>query len=421
MATVKDRFTYRNDEMYCEDVPLREIVDAVGTPAYVYSLAQLRDAFRSFDQAFAASRHLVCFSVKANSNLAVLRAFVNEGSGFDIVSGGELFRVFKAGADPGKVVFSGVGKTREEMEYALRSGILMFNVESEQEMEALNEVAGSMGVTAPVSFRINPDVDPQTHPYISTGMKKSKFGIAIDPAADAYRRAIALPNLDVVGVDCHIGSQLTSTSPFADAAERVRAFIEVLQGEGADIRYVDLGGGLGIRYDDEEPPDPGDYAKALMEGVRGLDVTLVLEPGRSMVGNAGILLTRVLYLKRTEAKNFVVVDGAMNDLIRPSLYGAFQGLRPVDRREAEPMTADVVGPICESGDFLAQDRDIQPPEPGDLMAVMSAGAYGFTMASNYNTRPRAAEVLVDGKEFAVVRERETLEGLVAGEKIPAML
>ena len=421
MATVKDRFTYRNDEMYCEDVPLREIVDAVGTPAYVYSLAQLRDAFLSFDQAFAASRHLVCFSVKANSNLAVLRAFVNEGSGFDIVSGGELFRVLKAGADPGKVVFSGVGKTREEMEYALRSGILMFNVESEQEMEALNEVAGSMGVTAPVSFRINPDVDPQTHPYISTGMKKSKFGIAIDPAAAAYRRAIALPNLEVVGVDCHIGSQLTSTSPFADAAERVRAFIEVLQGEGADIRYVDLGGGLGIRYDDEEPPDPGDYAKALMEGVRGLDVTLVLEPGRSMVGNAGILLTRVLYLKSTEAKNFVVVDGAMNDLIRPSLYGAFQGLRPVDRREAEPMTADVVGPICESGDFLAQDRDIQPPEPGDLMAVMSAGAYGFTMASNYNTRPRAAEVLVDGKEFAVVRERETLEGLVAGEKIPANL
>ena len=421
MATVKDRFTYRNDEMYCEDVPLREIVDAVGTPAYVYSLARLRDAFRSFDQAFAASRHLVCFSVKANSNLAVLRAFVNEGSGFDIVSGGELFRVLKAGADPGKVVFSGVGKTREEMEYALRSGILMFNVESEQEMEALNEVAGSMGVTAPVSFRINPDVDPQTHPYISTGMKKSKFGIAIDPAAAAYRRAIALPNLEVVGVDCHIGSQLTSTSPFADAAERVRAFIEVLQADGADIRYVDLGGGLGIRYDDEEPPDPADYAKALMEGVRGLDVTLVLEPGRSMVGNAGVLVTRVLYLKRTEAKNFVVVDGAMNDLIRPALYGAFQGLCPVDRREAEPMTADVVGPICESGDFLAQDRDIQPPEPGDLMAVMSAGAYGFTMASNYNTRPRAAEVLVDGKEFAVVRERETLEGLVAGEKIPAML
>ena len=421
MATVKDRFTYRNDEMCCEDVPLREIVDAVGTPAYVYSLAQLRDAFRSFDQAFAASRHLVCFSVKANSNLAVLRAFVNEGSGFDIVSGGELFRVLKAGADPGKVVFSGVGKTREEMEYALRSGILMFNVESEQELEALNEVAGSMGVTAPVSFRINPDVDPQTHPYISTGMKKSKFGIAIDPAAAAYRRAIALPNVEVVGVDCHIGSQLTSTSPFADAAERVRAFIEVLQGEGADIRYVDLGGGLGIRYDDEEPPDPADYAKALMEGVRGLDVTLVLEPGRSMVGNAGVLVTRVLYLKRTEAKNFVVVDGAMNDLVRPSLYGAFQGLRPVDRREAESMTADVVGPICESGDFLAQDRDIQTPEPGDLMAVMSAGAYGFTMASNYNTRPRAAEVLVDGKEFAVVRERETLEGLVAGEKIPAML
>ena len=419
--TVEDRFTHRNDTLYCEDVPVRDVVDAVGTPVYVYSLARLRDAFRGFDQAFAGSRHLVCFSVKANSNLAVLRAFVNEGSGFDIVSGGELFRVLKAGADPRKVVFSGVGKTRDEMEYALRSGILMFNVESEQEMEALNQVAGSMGVTAPVSFRINPDVDPQTHPYISTGMKKSKFGIAIDPAAEAYRRAIALSNLEVVGVDCHIGSQLTSTSPFADAAERVRAFVEVLRREGADIRYVDLGGGLGIRYDDEEPPDAGDYAKALMQGVRGLDVTLVLEPGRSMVGNAGILVTRVLYLKRTEAKNFVVVDGAMNDLIRPSLYGAFQGLRPVDRREAESMTADVVGPICESGDFLAQDRSIQTPVPGDLMAVMSAGAYGFTMASNYNPRPRAAEVLVDGKEFAVVRERETLEGLVAGEKIPAML
>ena len=421
MATVTDRFTHRNDAMYCEDVPVREIVDAVGTPVYVYSLAQLRDAFRGFDQAFAGSRHLVCFSVKANSNLAVLRTFVNEGSGFDIVSGGELFRVLKAGADPGKVVFSGVGKTREEMEYALRSGILMFNVESEQEMEVLNEVAGAMGVVAPMSFRINPDVDPQTHPYISTGMKQSKFGIGIDPAAEAYRHAISLPHVEVVGVDCHIGSQLTSTSPFADAAERVRAFIEVLQREGAAIRYVDLGGGLGIRYDDEEPPDPEDYAKALMEGIRGLDVTLVLEPGRSMVGNAGILVAQVLYLKRTEAKNFVVVDGAMNDLIRPALYSAFQGLRPVDRREAEPMTADVVGPICESGDFFARDRRIETPAPGDLLAVMSAGAYGFTMASNYNTRPRAPEVLVDGKEFAVVRERETLEGLVAGEKIPANL
>ena len=421
MATVTDGFTHRNDAMYCEDVPVRDIVEAVGTPVYVYSLARLRDAFRSFDQAFAAHRHLVCFSVKANSNLAVLRAFVNEGSGFDIVSGGELYRVLRAGADPAKVVFSGVGKTRDEMEYALRSGILMFNVESEQEMEALNEVAGSMGVVAPVSFRINPDVDPRTHPYISTGMKKSKFGIAIDPAAEAYRRAISLPHLEVVGVDCHIGSQLTSTAPFADAAERVRSFVELLRGEGADIRYVDLGGGLGIRYDDEEPPDPGDYAKALTEGLGSLDTTLVLEPGRSMVGNAGILVTRVLYLKRTEAKNFVVVDGAMNDLVRPSLYGAYQGLSPVDRREAEAMTADVVGPICESGDFLAQDRVIQTPEPGDLMAVMSAGAYGFTMASNYNTRPRAAEVLVDGKEFAVVRERETLDGLVAGEKIPANL
>ncbi len=421
MATVKDRFTHRNDEMYCEDVPVRDIVEAVGTPVYVYSLARLRDAFRSFDEAFADTRRLVCFSVKANSNLAVLRSFVNEGSGFDIVSGGELFRVLKAGADPGKVVFSGVGKTREEMEYALRSGILMFNVESEQEMEVLDRVAGGMGTAAPVSFRINPDVDPKTHPYIATGMKQSKFGIGVGPAAEAYRRAVSLPHVKVVGVDCHIGSQLTSTLPFSDAAARVRAFIDALPQEGADIRYVDLGGGLGIRYDDEEPPEPGEYARALVDGVRGLDVTLVLEPGRSLVGNAGVLVTRVLYLKRTEARNFVVVDGAMNDLVRPALYGAFQSVRPVFRREAEPMTADIVGPICESGDFLARDRSIPTPAQGDLLAVMSAGAYGFTMASNYNTRPRAPEVLVDGGEFAVVRERETLESLVAGERIPATL
>ena len=421
MATVKDRFTHRNDEMYCEDVPVRDIVDAVGTPVYVYSLARLRDAFRAFDDAFADTRRLVCFSVKANSNLAVLRSFVNEGSGFDIVSGGELFRVLKAGADPGKVVFSGVGKTHEEMEYALRSGILMFNVESEQEMEVLDRVAGGMGTAAPVSFRINPDVDPKTHPYIATGMKQSKFGIGVGPAAEAYRRAVSLPHVKVVGVDCHIGSQLTSTLPFSDAAARVRAFIDALPQEGADIRYVDLGGGLGIRYDDEEPPEPGEYARALVDGVRGLDVTLVLEPGRSLVGNAGVLVTRVLYLKRTESKNFVVVDGAMNDLVRPALYGAFQSVRPVFRREAEPMTADIVGPICESGDFLARDRSIPTPAQGDLLAVMSAGAYGFTMASNYNTRPRAPEVLVDGGEFAVVRERETLESLVAGERIPATL
>lgn len=421
MATVKDRFTHRNDEMYCEDVPVRDIVEAVGTPVYVYSLARLRDAFRSFDEAFADTRRLVCFSVKANSNLAVLRSFVNEGSGFDIVSGGELFRVLKAGADPGKVVFSGVGKTREEMEYALRSGILMFNVESEQEMEVLDRVAGGMGTAAPVSFRINPDVDPKTHPYIATGMKQSKFGIGVGPAAEAYRRAVSLPHVKVVGVDCHIGSQLTSTLPFSDAAARVRAFIDALPQEGADIRYVDLGGGLGIRYDDEDPPEPGEYARALVDGVRGLDVTLVLEPGRSLVGNAGVLVTRVLYLKRTESKNFVVVDGAMNDLVRPALYGAFQSVRPVFRREAEPMTADIVGPICESGDFLARDRSIPTPAQGDLLAVMSAGAYGFTMASNYNTRPRAPEVLVDGGEFAVVRERETLESLVAGERIPATL
>jgi len=421
MEAVRDSFTYSADELCVEDVSVSQIAEQVGTPTYIYSLAHLQGSFRAFDEAFAQVSHLVCFSVKANSNLAVLRAFAREGSGFDIVSGGELFRALKAGADPKKIVFSGVGKTREEMAYAIRAGILMFNVESEQELGALNDVAGELAEHAPVSLRINPDVDPQTHPYISTGMKKSKFGIAIEPAFEAYRRAIALPNVEVVGVDCHIGSQLTSTLPFSDAVARVRTFLGRLNGEGAEIRYVDLGGGLGIRYDDEEPPNPRDYARALIEGLRDLDLTLVLEPGRFLAGNAGLLVTRVLYLKHAETKNFVIVDGAMNDLIRPSLYDAFQGIQPVVRREAEPMVADIVGPICESGDFFARDRRIETPMQGDLLAVMSVGAYGFTMASNYNTRPRAAEVLVDGTSFYVIREREKLEDLVAHEKIPAFL
>jgi len=421
MEAVAESFDYRSGELCVEDVPVAQIVEAVGTPVYVYSLAKLRSSFRDFDEAFSGVDHLVCFSVKANSNLAVLRAFVREGSGFDIVSGGELHRVLKAGADPRKVVFSGVGKTRDEMTAAINAGILMFNVESEQELDALNDVAGALGKRAPVSVRINPDVDPKTHPYISTGMKKSKFGIAIAPAFEAYRRALAQSNLEVVGVDCHIGSQLTSTAPFADAVSRVRAFIERLEEAGARVRYVDLGGGLGIRYDDEAPPHPRDYARALIEGLGDCHVTLVLEPGRSLSGNAGILVTRVLYLKHTGSKNFVVVDGAMNDLIRPSLYDAYQAIQPVVRRESDPIIADVVGPICESGDFFAQDRRIESPRQGDLLAVMSCGAYGFTMASNYNTRPRAAEVLVDETDFFVIRERETLEDLVAHEKIPDVL
>ncbi|MGH7829847.1 MAG: diaminopimelate decarboxylase, partial [Candidatus Binatia bacterium] len=324
-----DYFAYRNGELYAEGVPVRQIAGAVGTPTYVYSLATLRRHFRVFDRAFARMPHIICFSVKANSNLAVLRAFAREGGGFDIVSGGELFRALKAGAEPKKIVFSGVGKKREEIEYALNSGILMFNVESEQELTFLNEVAGGLGKNAPLSLRVNPDVDPQTHPYISTGMKKSKFGIDIKRSVEEYKRALSLSQLEVIGVDCHIGSQLTSIPPFVDALSRVRLLVETLRKEGAPIRYVDLGGGLGIRYKDEEPPHPERYAEALIQGLEGLDVTLILEPGRVIVGNAGILVTEVLYLKETDEKKFVIVDGAMNDLIRPALYGSYQAIRPV--------------------------------------------------------------------------------------------
>ncbi len=416
-----DFFQYKNGELFAEDVSVERIAKEVGTPAYIYSLATLRRHFKVFDQAFKKQSHLVCFSVKANSNLAVLKVFVNEGGGFDIVSGGELFRVLKAGANPKKVVFSGVGKSRKEIESAIDAGILMFNVESEQELGVLDQVAGSMGKKAPISLRINPDVDPQTHPYISTGMKKSKFGIDIKRSVEQYKRALSLKNLEVIGVDCHIGSQLTSVAPFVDALARVRGFLDVLKQEGANIRYLDLGGGLGIRYKDEEPPHPEEYAAAIIDALKGLEVTLILEPGRVIVGNAGILVTEVLYLKETQEKKFVVVDGAMNDLIRPALYGSHQGINPVKTGRQEKIVADVVGPICESGDFFALDREIQRPEPGDLLAVMGAGAYGFTMASNYNSRPRVAEVLVDGSQFHVIRNRETLDDLISGEVIPSVL
>jgi len=419
-------FEYRNGEMHAEGVPLKRIAKEVGTPAYIYSLATLRRHYQVFDRAFDQVRHIVCFSVKANSNLALLRFFANEGSGFDIVSGGELFRALKVGADPKKIVFSGVGKKKEEIEYALNAGILMFNVESEPELVALNEIAGGIGKKAPISLRINPDVDPQTHPYISTGMKKAKFGIDITKAIDMYKRAGAFKNIDVVGVDCHIGSQLTSVSPFVDALAKVREYLDrVLVGDlkkdGAQIRYLDLGGGLGINYHDETPPLPDEYAKAIIQGLEGLDITLILEPGRVIVGNAGILLTEVQYIKETDAKKFVIVDGGMNDLIRPALYGSYQAIQPVMEGKAEKIVADVVGPICESGDFLAKDREIHRPERGDLLAVMSAGAYGFTMASNYNSHPKPPEVLVDGDRYYVVRKRESFDDLINGEVIPAAL
>jgi diaminopimelate decarboxylase len=419
-------FEYRGGELFAEAVPLKKIAQEVGTPAYVYSLATLRRHFSVFDQAFKAVPHIVCFSVKANSNLALLKAFAKEGSGFDIVSGGELFRALKAGGDPKKIVFSGVGKKRGEIEYALDAGILMFNVESEEELTALNEIAGATGKRAPVSLRINPDVDPKTHPYISTGMKKAKFGVEIKRSVENYRKAASLPHLEVVGVDCHIGSQLTSVSPFVDALARVREYLDrVLVGslkkEGAEIRYLDLGGGLGISYKDETPPSPQEYADAIIRGLEGLNVTLILEPGRVIVGNAGIFLTEVQYIKDTDEKSFVIVDGGMNHLIRPALYGSYQAIQPVIQGNGEKIVADVVGPICESGDFFAKDREIARPRRGDLLAVMSAGAYGFTMASNYNSFPKPPEILVDGEKYYVIRSRETMDDLIRGETIPAAL
>ncbi len=414
-------FQRRNGELYAEEVPLRDIAARVGTPCYVYSLATLRRHYQVFDDAFSGIEHLVCFSVKANSNLAVLRVFARAGSGFDIVSGGELFRALKAGAEPRKIVFSGVGKTLGEVTYAIQSGILMFNVESPAELDVINAAAAGLGTKARIAIRVNPDVDPKTHPYISTGMKKSKFGIAIERALEDYRRARSLPNIEVVGVDCHIGSQLTTTSPFGDALARVCRLLDQLRHEGFAIRYLDMGGGLGITYDDELPPQPKDYAATLINGLKGQNVTLLLEPGRVIVGNAGVLLTKVLFLKGSDEKNFVVVDGAMNDLIRPALYGSYQAIQTVAAPASSKFTADIVGPVCESGDFFAKDRELPQLNSGDLLAVMSAGAYGFVMSSNYNTRPRAAEVLVDGKEFCVIRDRESLDDLVRGERIPASL
>jgi diaminopimelate decarboxylase len=421
-----NHFHYRNREMFAEEVPLKRIAHEVGTPAYIYSLATLKRHYKVFDQAFAKVPHIVCFSVKANSNLALLRTFANEGSGFDIVSGGELFRALKAGGDPKKIVFSGVGKKKEEIEYALATGVLMFNVESEEELVTLNEIAAGTGKKAPISLRVNPDVDPQTHPYISTGMKKAKFGIDIRKSLETYKKALSLSNIDVVGVDCHIGSQLTSVTPFVDALAKVREYLDrVLAGEmkkeGAQIRYLDLGGGLGINYHDETPPLPAEYANAVVQGLEGLNITLILEPGRVIVGNAGILLTEVQYIKETDTKTFVIVDAGMNDLIRPALYGSYQAIQPVVENKAEKIVADVVGPICESGDFFAKDREIGRPKRGDLLAVMSAGAYGFTMASNYNSHPKPPEVLVDGEKYYVVRKRESLDDLINGETIPASL
>ena len=411
-----DAFNYRDGELFAEAVALSAIAERFGTPTYVYSRAHIEAQYRAYADALDGMPHLVCFAVKANSNLAVLNVLARLGAGFDIVSRGELERVLAAGGEPGKIVFSGVGKTREDMRRALEVGVHCFNVESTDELERLQVVAAELGVRAPISLRVNPDVDAGTHPYISTGLKENKFGIAIADAEDVYIRAAQLPNLDVVGVDCHIGSQLTSLPPFLDALDRLLALVDRLGDCGIHLRHLDLGGGLGVRYRDEEPPLASDYIKAVRERLDGRDLALVFEPGRFIVANAGVLLTQVEYLKHTEHKDFAIVDAAMNDLIRPALYQAWMDVSAVRPRDGQPRTYDIVGPICETGDFLAKERELVLAE-GDLLAVHSAGAYGFVMSSNYNTRGRTAEVLVDGDQAFEVRRRETVAELYAGESL----
>lgn len=411
-------FHYKNNKLYAEGVPLTEIAEAVGTPCYIYSQATLTHHFKVFDNAFSDVPHLTCYSVKANSNIALLKLFASLGGGVDVVSGGELFRALKADVSPKKIVFSGVGKTEDEIKMALEADILMFNVESEAELETIHEIASRLGKIAPIALRVNPDIDPKTHPYISTGLKKSKFGIDIKIAEQLYLKANHIPHIRVIGIDCHIGSQLTLLSPFLDALERIKLLYQKLEAQGLKLQYLDLGGGLGIPYGEEIPPHPTEYAQAIKAAAQDLNCTLIFEPGRVIVGNAGILLTKVLYLKQGKGKTFIIVDAAMNDLIRPSLYHAHHEIKPVEKMERPLVVADVVGPICETGDFFAQGRKMPLVQSGDLLAIMSAGAYGFVMSSNYNSRPRVAEVLVNGDRYQVIRKRECYEDLITLEKIP---
>ncbi len=412
---------YQKGELYCESVPLEVIAEEVGTPFYLYSYSHLVERIRTLKQAFSEIPTQIHFAVKANSNIAILRIVASEGCGMDVVSAGEIFRCIRAGASPSSIVFAGVGKQAWEMRYALELGIGCFNVESEAELETLNQVATDMGKRAPIAVRVNPDVDPKTHPYISTGLKKSKFGLTPERAKALYKRALSLEGIEIVGIHCHIGSQITTVSPFRNAVERVVALVDELRDEGIEIRDLDMGGGLGIRYHDETPPTPSELAEAIVPLLKERGINLHMEPGRWISGNCGILVTRVLFEKRGETKNFLVVDAAMNDLARPSLYQAYHGIMVSPQRQGEGEVWDVVGPICESGDFLAQDRRLPPVEPGDLLAVCSAGAYGFTMSSNYNSRCRVAEVLVKGEVHWIIRDREEFEDLVRGEKIPSFL
>ncbi|MFB2685817.1 diaminopimelate decarboxylase [Shewanella mangrovisoli] len=411
-----DHFLYQDNTLHAEGCRVNDLAQQYGTPLYIYSRATLERHWHAFNNAVADHPHLVCYAVKANSNLAVLNVLARLGSGFDIVSGGELARVIEAGGDPAKVVFSGVGKTVAEMEQALNLGIYCFNVESSAELEQLNQVAGRLGKVAPVSLRVNPDVDAGTHPYISTGLKENKFGIAMDEAEVVFARAHALPHLLVKGVDCHIGSQLTEIQPFLDAMDRMLALIDRLAEQGIVIEHFDVGGGLGVTYDDETPPHPDVYAAALLARLGDRKLKLIFEPGRAIAANAGIFVTQVLYLKENSDKRFAIVDGAMNDLIRPALYSAWQNIIPVNPRDEQAQVFDIVGPVCETGDFLGKDRALAIAA-GDLLVVRSSGAYGFAMASNYNTRPRAAEVMVDGDKAYLVREREKLAQLWQGEQL----
>ncbi|MHB8471282.1 MAG: diaminopimelate decarboxylase [Gammaproteobacteria bacterium] len=411
-----EAFSDRDGELYAEGVALSVIATRFGTPCYVYSRAAIEQQFRAFDTAFGTSPHRVCYAVKANSTLAVLNVLARLGAGFDIVSGGELERVCRAGGDPRNVIFSGVGKSAVEMRQALALDIGCFNVESEAELERLNDIAGALGKRAPVSLRVNPDVDAQTHPYISTGLRDNKFGIDIRDALRVYERAAALPHIVLVGVDCHIGSQLTELAPFADALQHVMTLVEALNTRGIALRHIDCGGGIGIRYRDEQPPTPAAYVAALCSALQGRGEEILIEPGRAIVGDAGVLLTRVEYLKLNTHKNFAIVDAAMNDLIRPALYDAWMDIVPLARATRETRCYDVVGPVCESGDFLGKDRALALAA-GDLLAVRTAGAYGFAMSSNYNTRPRPAEVMVDGDQAILVRCRESLADLMIGETL----
>jgi len=417
-----DVYKYKNRELYIEDVPVAQIAQDVGTPCYIYSYMALRDSFISYKEAFSEIDALICYSVKANSNLAILKSFSDLGSGYDIVSVGELLRVKKAGGDTSKVVFSGVGKTAEEMKAAIEAGILFFNVESEEELHLLNDIGIELGTKAPIALRVNPDIDPRTHPYISTGFKKSKFGIEVGRAVQVYKEANQMEGIDVVAIDAHIGSQIFDLTPFSDSVKKLVGLADRLIEVGINIRYIDIGGGLGISYErSEKPPRHREYADVIISGMKDKPYSLVLEPGRSLIGNAGVMVTKVLYFKEGTAKKFVIVDAAMNDLIRPAFYESYHEILTVNESSRTNAVVDVVGPICESGDFLAKDRELPDVGSGDLLAVLSAGAYGFVMSSNYNTRPRAPEVLVKDDKFSVVRERETYDDLLKLERAPDFL